>query len=107
MRDNIAIVKLPRSMMQHLPAHALHVARILVADVQNEGATIREMGANGGQRLLLCLARDKMPERAERDKGQMELLPQLQRAHVLLHQRATRGYALRFKRVTGKLKHSG
>src|SRR5579859_2491425 len=107
MRNDITVIKLPRPMMQHLAAHTLHITRILVADVQNEGAAAREMRADSGQRLLLRLARHNMPEGAERNKGQVELLSQLQRAHILLYQRTTRSHTLRFKRMTSKIKHSG
>src|SRR6266849_5882038 len=76
-RDHTAVVKLPRSLVQYLPAHALHITRILVADIQNEGAASAEMRAYGSQRLLLRLARADVPKGTEGDKGHVKLLAQL------------------------------
>ena len=47
-----------------------------------------------------------MPERAERDEGHGELLPQLQSRHILLYKLAARGNPLGFKALTRQVEHT-
>ena len=44
--EHRAIVQLPGPLVQHLPAHALHVAHIFIANIQDKCTAGRQMGTN-------------------------------------------------------------
>src|SRR5579875_352845 len=80
------VVAPPCALMQHMTAKRLHIARVGVADIDDEGAAGTQVGTNGTERLLLPCTRGDVRERTEGDKGQAELLLQVHCAHILLYQ---------------------